>query len=341
MKYRGKLTGAIFGTAAGLLLAWLLLRGSAGGSGVSKAAANVIDLIRGADHTLLLAAFGLFLASQFLRALRWILLEIERKYGFTLSAAVTAIHVGLGHLLPLRLADLAFVGLFRRYGSVPVGHGTANVVFAKLLDIMAMGVVVGSVAAGGIGNLVIAAPALVLVGFLGILFMSPLLRRIGRPVRWLLGRIVPGDRTHWFDDLLAASSVKGRKRRLLAAFAVSVLVWAAKLYMFVLLLESLGVTGIPEWKIFLASAVTNVVMALPVHGLLSVGTVEASWTAAFAVVGVDGGALHGVNIVELGFSVHILWMLMAVLPMLFALPVPLLLNRRAAGVQKSAPGGGS
>ena len=321
MKYSKKTTSAVFGTLIGLVLAWLLLRYSVGSGGISSAIGNIFGRVAATDKLLLLGAFLLFLSSQILRALRWILLSFGRKPRFTLSMAVTAIHVGLGHLLPFRLADVAFVGLFRHFGEVPVGHGTAKVFLAKLLDIMAMGVVIGSAVAAGAGDMALIAPLLLLFGFLGIVFMSSILRIVQKPLLWILKRIFHLDKPRWFDDLLEASSIKNRKGKLASAFLVSILVWITKLTMFCFLLEALGVTGVPGWKVFLASGVTNIIMALPINGLLSIGTVEAGWTAGFAMVGIEGLVISNMNIVELGFSVHILWTLMAVLMMIMAIPL--------------------
>ena len=321
MKYSKKTTSAVLGTLIGLVLAWLLLRSSVGSGGISSAISNIFSRIAETDKLLLLIAFLLFLASQILRAFRWMLLSFGRKYRFTLSMAVTVIHVGLGHLLPFRLADVAFVGLFRHFGEVPVGHGTAKVFLAKLLDLMAMGVVIGSAVAAGVGEMALIAPLLLLVGFLGIVFMSPLLRIVQKPVQWILERILHLDKPRWFNDLLEASSVRERKGKLASAFLISILVWITKLSMFCFLLEALGVTGVPGWKVFLASGVTNIIMALPINGLLSIGTVEAGWTAGFAMVGIEGLAISNMNIIELGFSVHILWTLMAVLIMILAIPL--------------------
>ncbi|MBN2586228.1 MAG: flippase-like domain-containing protein [Candidatus Fermentibacteraceae bacterium] len=328
MKYSKKATGAIFGTLIGLALAWILLRSSAGEEGIASALENILRRTAGADRLLLVGAFALFLASQALRAVRWMLLGFRRRYRFSLSMAVTSIHVGLGHLLPFRLADVAFVGLFRHFGEVPVGHGTASVVMAKLLDLMAMGAVIGSAAAAGVGDLAFVAPVIALAGFAGIIFLSPILRALGVPVRWILERFFHGRKTHWFDDLVSASSVRGRKFNLTMAFLVSILVWVAKLSMFLLMLEALGVTGVPGWKIFLASGITNIIMALPINGILSIGTTEAGWTAAFAMVGVGGSISSNFDIVELGFSVHILWMIMAVVLMLLAIPLLIRDGRR-------------
>jgi len=321
LKYSKKLAGAIAATIIGLILAWLLLRFSVGSGNINQAISSILDRITRADILPLIGAFLLFLLSQVFRGFRWLFLSYGRKYRFSLSIAVTAIHIGLGHLLPFRLADVAFVGLFRHFGKVPVGHGAANVFFAKLLDLMAMGVVIGFAVAGGMGEMALFAPILVLAGYLGIFFMFPVLKFAGKPVQWFLSRVLHVNRSHWFDDLLEASSVKGRKGRLASAFLVSILVWISKLLMFCFLLESLGITGIPLWKVFLVSGVTNIIMALPIHGLLSIGTVEAAWAAGFAMVGIEGLVSANMNIIELGFSVHIIWMLMAIILMIFAIPL--------------------
>ncbi|NOQ22560.1 MAG: hypothetical protein GQ565_07920 [Candidatus Aegiribacteria sp.] len=321
MKYSKKISSAVFGTIIGLILAWLLLKSSVGAGGIGNAIDSIFIRVAKADLPLLLGAFLLFLTSQVLRAFRWMLLSVGRKYHFSLSMAVTVMHVGLGHLLPFRMADVAFVGLFRHFGEVPVGHGTAKVFLAKLLDLMAMGIVIGSAVAAGAGEMALMAPFLLLVGFLGIVFMSPILRAARKPVQWILNRILRLDGSRWFDDLLEASSVTNRKGKLVSAFLISILVWITKLTMFCLLLEALEATGIPGWKVFLASGVTNIIMALPINGLLSIGTVEAGWAAGFAMVGIEGLVIANTNIVELGFSVHILWTLMAVLIMIMAIPL--------------------
>jgi len=321
LKYSKKTASAILGTIAGLILAWFLLKFSIGNKDISQAIDNIFSRIADASALPLLFAFLLFSVSQLLRAFRWMLLSFGRKYRFSLSMAVTAIHVGLGHLLPLRLADVAFVGLFRHFGEVPVGHGAANVLFAKLLDLMAMGIVIGSAVAAGIGDMALVAPLLIMTGFLGIVFMSTVLKFVRKPVQWFFQKVFRTGKAHWFDDLSEASSVKGRKAKLSYAFLISIIVWVSKLLMFCFLLESLGITGIPMWKVFLASGVTNIIMALPIHGLLSIGTVEAGWTAGFAMVGIGGLVTGNTNIVELGFSIHLIWMLMAVVLMILAIPL--------------------
>ena len=315
-----KIVSTAFGIILGIFLSWLLLSTSGGHGGIAAALNNIFNRVVEADTGLLLRAFALFLLSQILRAFRWMILSFGRKVPFSISMPVTSIHVGLGHLLPVRLSDVAFVGLFKHFGAVPVGYGTATVVFAKLLDLVAMGIIIGSAVAAGMGEMVLVAPILVITGCLGIFFIVPLLGTVRKPVLWIFRKLLPRSKTLWFDDLLEASTVRRRKGKMASALIVSLAAWISKLLMFCMLLESLGITGIPLWKIFFASGVTDITMALPVHGLLSLGTVEAGWAAGFAMVGIEGIVASGTNIIELGFSVHLLWMFMAVFLMILAIP---------------------
>lgn len=337
MRLSRKFASVAFGIILGLLLSWLLLSKSGSTGGVFSALNSIEKKVADADTGLLLGAFALFFLSQVLRAFRWTILSFNSKIPFTLSMPVTSIHIGLGHLLPVRLTDIAFVGLLRHFGAVPLGYGTATVVQAKLLDLIAMGIVIGSAVAAGVGEMAFLAPILVLIGCLGIIFMVPLLRTVRKPAVWILQKLVPGGKPHWFDDLLKASDIKGRKGKIASAFFVSLAAWICKLMMFCILLESLGITGIPRWKIFFACGVTDLVIALPLHGLLNMGTLEAGWAAGFAMVGIEGIIASGTNVIELGFSVHLLWMLMAVFLMIFAIPwlwfLSLKKNRHNASVK--------
>jgi hypothetical protein len=99
--------------------------------------------------------------------------------------------------------------------------------------------------------------------------------------------------------------------------------------MFACLLTSTGVTGIPLWKIFVASAITDLTMALPVHGLFSMGTVETGWVAGFALVGITEG------VVERGFAVHLLWVFLAVA--ISALALPWLIAARRGRAERLKP----
>ncbi len=319
---------SVFGILIGLILTVLLLNSVGGAGGIREAVSKIFEILYTADIRLILAAFVLFFLSQVFRAVRWIILTFNMKVPLSLSLPVTLIHVGLGHILPVRLTDAAFVGLFRHFGQVPVGYGTATVILAKLLDLIAMGIIMGSAFALGVGGLVYIVPVLTLIGLFGVFFLARILKLLRSFLRIMFRKFRHERSTVWYDDLLEAASLKQRKGHLAGSLAISLLAWTCKLTMFCFLLAALGITGIPYWKIFFAAAITDLTMALPVHGLFSFGTVEAGWTLGFAMVGVAAGTtIAGFDIVEIGFSVHILWMIMAVVLMVLGIPF-LTLNRR-------------
>ncbi len=321
---------ALAGVVLGGVLAWFLVRAS---GGLSAVADSVGRSLSGADPGLLALGLGLFVASQLMRAVRWKVLALRTPLTLRRTVPLTSVHIGLGHLLPVRLSDVAMVGLFRHHAAVPLGDGTGVVIVSKLLDLVAMGSVVAVVVAFGTGGAAAAiAPGVAAAGVLGVLLMPWILRWIRRPVAAASVRLSRGHALlRWFRELRCASSYRNSPLRLVGGLALSLCVWALKMLMFLSLLRAVSIElgHLPVWKLFTAFAVTDLTMALPVHGLLGVGTVEAGWTAGFALAGISGA-----EVVRAGFAVHILWLFMAVAIMLVALPAVLSRRRRSEGGSK-------
>lgn len=298
---------------AGAALTYYLL--SRSGS-VAATVRGIMDSLSGADPVPLSAGFLLFFVSQLIRAWRWKLLSADHSIALSMALPYTSVHVGLGHILPVRLSDVALVGMFRRYSSIPAGAGASTVMLAKVMDMIAIGSVVAMSFLTGVSGPVI--PVAIAVAILGIasLFALPgILTFLGSPIRKLFG---DQSRT-WNAWSQMAASIRitaDRRRTASTAMGASFAAWAAKLFMFWFLLESIGVVGLPLWQVFTACAVTDLTMALPVHGLLSLGTVEAGWVAGFALTGITGVLPGGLTVVEAGFTVHLLWLFMALLLML-------------------------
>lgn len=295
-----------------VLTIYLLHRDGDPGQSVGR----ILSAVAGAEPLLLGAGLLLFMVSQVLRALRWKLLSWEQPISMKTALPLNALHVGMGHLLPLRLADPALVGLFRFYGKLPLGRGAATVVLSKLLDMAAMGTLVGCAVAVGLSGSAALAAALVGLGSLASVYLLPgALRVFRKPFQWLFrGRYSSG-----YDNLRQAVRVgDGRRGRFAASFVMSLLAWSVKLFMFVFLLRAVGVDFQPVWKVLVAGAVTDATLAMPVHGLFGLGTLEAGWTAGFAAVGVTGDLVPGIGVIQAGFTMHLLWMFFAVLLMAVA-----------------------
>lgn len=302
----------VLAVAAGALVTWLMLGGPSGRAGERIAAISAT--LSSTDLSMLLPAAALYACSLVARAAR---LNLLGPGGMSAGRALqmTAIHAGLGHILPLRLSDIALVGLLRGYASVPAGRGTGMVILSKLMDVSSLGLVISSAFLFGAGTRVtLAAVAALVAGTAGILLL-PLLPGAASRIH---GGFSRNPRIRGFlSSLDEAAWIWRRDRgRFLRAGLMSVAAWASKLLMFVCLARAVGLLEPAFWQIFFAGGVTDLIMALPVHGLFSLGTAEAGWTAGFAVLGVSGE-----EILTAGFGVHILWMLMAFAGILVAVPL--------------------
>jgi len=309
---------------AGALLTYYLL--SRSGS-INLTVSAILKSVCKADPFWLFISFVLFAITELIRAWRWQMLSWTHRIDAGKAVPLTAVHVGLAHLLPIRLSDVALVGLFKKYASVPFGSGAAAVLLAKIMDLIAMGFVVAcSFAAGLDGPVVYVASGVCVIAVLCLFFLPGILALFTKPVAALLGNGKVA-RT-WREMAEAAVIHKERRPAITKAMALSVAGWAVKLFMFYSLLRAAGVNGVPVWQVFTASAIMDLTMALPVHGLLSLGTVEAGWVGGFALAGITGKLPGGLSVVEAGFSVHLLWLSMAVLLMLAGIASLVLSGRK-------------
>ncbi len=296
---------------AGALLTYYLLARS---GSVSETVNSIFSALASCSIQWLLLSLLLFFLSLLIRAWRWQLLAGDHTIPVVRSMSLTAVHVGLGHLLPVRLADVALVGLFRKYAAIPAGSGAATVMLAKIMDIIAMGTVVAlSFLTGLSGPVVAIASGIAVTGTAMLFFLPFMLKLVAVPLKAVTGE---GRVSKALNDMTEAARLTPENRKpLFLAVAASFAGWTLKLFMFLTLLRSVGVHSIPLWQVFTAGAVTDFILALPVHGLLSLGTVEAGWVAGFALTGITGTLSGGISVVEAGFSVHLLWLFMAVLLM--------------------------
>ncbi len=313
----------LFLVAGGLLTYYLLSRSGS----LEVTVSNIFLALKQADLKWFFIAFISFALTQLTRALRWKALAWDHKVSLNKSVPITAVHVGLGHVLPVRLADVAVVGLFKKYSSLPLSNGTATVLLAKIMDVIAMSFVVACSFIGGLsGSVIYISSAALLIGLLSLFFLPYILSIFTKPVKAIFGgnKFTEG----WLEMTEAVKVTNKRKKQVSIAMLLSIAGWSIKLFMFYALLHAVSVTTLPMWKIFTASAITDFTLALPIHGLLSLGTVEAGWVAGFSLVGVTGILPGGLSIIELGFSIHLLWLFMAILLMLGGTVALVLSNRK-------------
>lgn len=299
--------------AAGLAATWLML-----GADADTASSRISSIVRDisvASPGLIAAAAVLYALSLLVRAWRFRALAFRSSASIGTILPVIVVHAGLGHVLPVRLSDVALVGLMRTSAGIPAGHGTAAVIMAKLLDLCSMGLLVFAAVAGGLGGAPIAVSlALLALGAAGLALLPAVLGVLEKPIERLTGG--RSGIAGFLAGLKDASGLwRHSRNRFFGAALLSMTAWSLKLAMFALLARAVGLADVPVWQAFVAGALTDLVMAVPVHGIFSLGTAEAGWAAGFALAGVTGE-----KVIIAGFGVHLLWMAMAVLLMLVCLP---------------------
>lgn len=313
----------VVATLSGVVLTWLLLGGSA--HEASLRIGQVRSVLAGTEPSRLWAAAALYLLSVMLRAVRWSLVAHRSETGALRLLPVTSVHVGLGHVLPARLCDVVLVGLLRGLLGVRAAYGTAAVLLAKLMDLLVVGLVVALAVADGSQSQVlpVAAAGILVCALAGLVFLRRVIVLARRMTGGFISKRPRLDR--FVTDLAGAAGMwQERPWRTLAAAGVSIAIMLSKLLMFVELVSAIHLFALPVWKIFFAGAVTDLIMALPIQGLFSLGVTEAGWAAGLSMVRVGGETA-----VVSGFSVHLLWMAMAVSLMLLSLPaLPLVMKER-------------
>ena len=84
-------------------------------------------------------AFGLYVASYGVIALRWRLLFGETRGGLPKTIAVASVHNLYNQLFPARLGEFSILLLAKRYLGVSADVSGSSLVLARAMDFLAMG----------------------------------------------------------------------------------------------------------------------------------------------------------------------------------------------------------
>lgn len=260
--------------------------------------------------TILGFAFLCFATSHGARALR-IHRYVGAARGMPLSATVklSVLHQCLNNVLPMRLGELAFPVLLRRYGGVGLGEGVSNLVWLRLIDVVAMGCVALAVTGlllPGVGPGMTA----VMVALVGVAGTAVF---VGNNVRGLLTRAGNGWLVRVLSQLLAAAPESLRLRWELLAWTVTA--WLAKLVALLLVVVHTS-------QLDLLHALAGVLAGeastlLPVHGLAGAGSYEAAFVTGALTSGL---ALEALLLVAV--NAHLFTLTVMSVLALLALPVP-------------------
>jgi uncharacterized membrane protein YbhN (UPF0104 family) len=221
----------------------------------------------------------LVLASYALRAVRvYDHFRPETRHGFGACLRLTLIHNLLNNLVPMRLGEVSFPALLRRYFGVSLSRGVAGLLWFRLTDLHILG------AAALVALTADQLSTGVLAALLGLWLTLPWLAFRGRgPAQRAAHRIRSPRLRHLLGE--AIGGMPADPSTFWRTVLWTVLNWLLKLAVFAWLLHAFAGAGLsPSLAGALGGELSSV---LPVHGLAGAGTYEAGVIAGLAPFGLN------------------------------------------------------
>ncbi len=301
----------LLGFAIGLaLLAWLLRQVDL---------QLTADMLLRTDPGSFLLGCLAYLSTMFFRAYRLVRLT-RSPAGQTWNMLTVVLATSLANqILPARLGELAYIYLARRNQNLPIGKGVVSLLIARLLDLLAIGLlfIIGVglmfdqfpadvrfyvwMAAGIVALVVLLILALMtwqraICSLLLRILSSPLFDRL--PIRQRLIVLV--------KDIEEGLATLGGWAYYLDLLASSGMVWLSSFGMLFILLKGIGASA-TFGQTLIGGAFASLTSILPINGIGNFGTQEAGWTAGFVLAGVDSELA-----LTTGFATHLLALTFAI-----------------------------
>jgi uncharacterized membrane protein YbhN (UPF0104 family) len=188
---------------------------------------------------------------------------------------LSVLHNSANNLLPMRAGEIIFPWLMGRYFGHGVLDATVALVWIRLLDLHALGLI-------GILTLSLRQPSwvwsLAALAWLGLL---PLVDRARRLLPGTSGRLVRFLR-------MAAEAAPASEARVLRVYLWTALIWASKFAAFAALLHHF--LPVPLWLVLTGVMGAELSSVLPFHGVAGSGSYELAMVAALIPLGVSAEA---------------------------------------------------
>lgn len=286
--------------------------------------ADIASAIAKIRLPLFLFCIALSIGGYYLRAYRYKVLLGKHSVGINDLVLVTVARDLFTDVIPARLGSLSYIYILAAKYKVPVEDCISTFVVSAVLDSIAIMpmlvlalIIVGSSALSIFPSAYIVVSAVGFVVFLLVLvFLDKLVGLLVGLSRFVLRKLrVSGRRPvqMLIDKLVATndSIIEIKKRGIYPnVFSVTVVIRFLKFVVYYLLLLSItlsmgyGPGEISFWKSFLGTASAELSASLPTHSVAGIGTYEASWTAAFVILGfpkdfaiVSGFSFHFVKLI--------------------------------------------
>jgi len=272
--------------------------------------ADVVHTLTSIEPVYLVAGFGLYVLSYFLRALRFHIL-LNREVGIRDLFNIICIHNMVNNLLPARTGELSYVYLLKKRHNKTAGAGAATLITARLFDMI----------------------TILMLFFLSTLSVSTLFYNTVK-VKWMVialmfvvvlvllmtiyqGRvfvIVLKKTVNYLgmDKMSFADYIFRKMDETVERFSnmhgsifiwgvlVSIIIWVVSYSVNYILIVGMGI-NLTFWTFLFASTFALITTILPIQGVGGFGTMEGGWTIGFLAIGVTKEVA-----ISSGFAAHII-----------------------------------
>ncbi len=259
-----------------------------------------------------IASFLLYVLSYVIRALRFRLLLPDPPV-FRRMLGITAVHTFFITVLPFRLGEASYLYLTSRE-KAKLGHGMSSLAVSRVFDIAAVGVyfIAGAFGVSSIPEVLRTGLLLASLGFVllvALLCFSILFTEKAHSLlHWFVSlfHLSNWNWTQWvadrLHDALDGMSMLRSARVFFGGLVLSILLWGVLFTVPYVVFSQLGI-GLSVSAFLLASSFHALSNALPIQGVLGIGSIEATWAIGLVALGVPADTAISASFVYHGLYI--------------------------------------
>ena len=274
---------------------------------------DILSQVKQMSLSTLLGAFLIYSVIYVLKTQRFRYLFGE-NIKFSKLFPVVCLHNLFNQVIPMRIGELSFVYLTKKFNKINIGESAASLLIARVYDglmiiliMVATAFFISNVPEGilfyvylisGIFFISIAVMAVLFIGRKKIL---PIITKIARKLAEK--KIVPGKMIEKGKALKSRLSTAVHSRKHSMIFMYSLAIWVLSYVFFAVVIKGIS-PEIETAKVIFAASLVNLGLFIPLHSFANIGTSEGIWSISLIVLGVSrtiaiGSAiiLHSIQII--------------------------------------------
>ncbi len=247
----------------------------------------------------IIIAFGVYLFSYILRAVRWWFLIDDLP--LISSIHIVTLHTVSNNLFPFRSGEITFPYFCGRFHNIPLSSSLPALLGARIADLCTLGpLFILALLNLKADFLKFKSFVITAVVFLILAFIFPQILHL---LSFLLKKSgLVSSFADKVEELRVNYEELWKGKNLFILFFLSLFIWLVKFGAFYLIASHFNVANFPlnYWKVVLGSTASEMMAAMPIQTFAEFGMFEAGWAGAFMFMGMGRR-----EAVTLGFSLHL------------------------------------